>query len=185
MKLLLDKQTHETIRHGTNFEQVKDNVLRFIKLRNNHGSTKVLVRFIRQESNVSQWEDFRKYWKSELNEHFGDDVLVFDVHNFGGDLDGYEQKEVNRELNVEKLVCQDVFERMIVTSTGNVLLCCADDDGYYDLGNVLETNPIDIYNNDIFRKYREAMQAGNILELPHCGTCTIPRSRFKKQFHQS
>jgi hypothetical protein len=59
---------------------------------------------------------------------------------------------------LDNYICQDVFERMIIYSNGNVALCCADDNGFFKLGNVIDSDPIRIYNNEIFTNYREKMQ---------------------------
>ena len=46
----INKITHESIRVGTNFEEVVANVKNFIKVRNEFGKTKILIRFIRQQA---------------------------------------------------------------------------------------------------------------------------------------
>ncbi len=115
-----------------------------------------------------------------MNKDFGDEVVKFDVHNWGEKLDDYQSMDLNKSLRLDNYIRQDVFERMIIYSNGEVALCCADDNGFYKMGNVIETNPIEIYNNKIFKKYRKMMIEGRILELEHCKICTIPRSRTLK-----
>jgi MoaA/NifB/PqqE/SkfB family radical SAM enzyme len=87
----INKETHEAIRVGTDFDQIVSNVQRFIGLRNKFGKTRVLVRFIRQEKNRHEFDAFKAYWKAKLDSELGDDVLVFDVHNWGEKLDNYAQ----------------------------------------------------------------------------------------------
>ena len=70
-----------------------------------------------------------------------------------------------------------MFERLLVYSSGRVGFCCADDNGFFELGNVIDNDPIDIYNSEQFSKYRRYMQKGRISELEHCRGCTIPQSR--------
>ena len=61
--------------------------------------------------------------------------------------------------NVAKapMICQDVFERLYIYSNGDVALCCADDNGFFRLGNAIEDDPIAIYNNTIFTNIRYMM----------------------------
>ena len=179
----IKKHTHEAIRVGTNFEKIVSNVKNFIKIRNESGKTRVMIRFIRQEINKQEWPLFFDYWSKELNKDFGDEVVKFDVHNWGDKLDDYQSEDLNRSLGarIDNYICQDVFERMIIYSNGDVALCCADDNGFFKLGNVIDSDPIRIYNNEIFTHYREKMRGGGILELEHCKTCTIPRSRALKK----
>ena len=177
----INKHTHESIRIGTNFEEIVSNVKKFIKLRNKSGKTRIMVRFIRQEINKEEWPLFFDYWSKQLDKDFGDEVVKFDVHNWGDKLDDYTSLDLNKSIGVDDFICQDIFERIIIYSNGDVALCCADDNGFYNLGNVIESDPIRIYNNRIFNYYRKMMLEGRILELKHCKTCTIPRSRALKK----
>ncbi len=177
----INKETHEAIRVGTNFEEIVSNVKTFIKIRNESGKTRVIVRFIRQEINKKEWPPFFDYWSKQLNKDFGDSVVKFDIHNRAGKLEDYQSKDPNRNMGLDNYVCESVFERMLIYSDGKVALCDADDNGFFDLGNAINSDPIKIYNNEIFNYYREMMKEGKILELTHCNNCTIPRSRFLKE----
>lgn len=177
----ITKETHEKIRRRTNYDKIHANVLNFIKLRNETKSkTKVLIRFIRQQENQHEWEEYRDYWNTQINPEYGDDVAKFDVHNVGGELDGYELRDVLKGVWYSDIKCQDVFEKFLVFSDGSVALCDADTDGFFTIGNVLETEPMEIYNGEIFTKYRQKMLEGKIMDLEHCKTCSIPRSRMYK-----
>ena len=65
-------------------------------------------------------------------------------------------------------------------SDGRVGFCCADDNGFFDLGNILDDDPLEVYNCEQFWKYRRYMHDGRIGELEYCKDCTIPHSREKK-----
>lgn len=179
----ITKETHEKIRRRTNYDKIHANVLNFIKRRNeSRKKVKVLIRFIRQQANMHEWDEYYKYWNSMINPEYGDDVAKFDVHNVGGKLDDYDSKDVINDGLYSDVICQDVFEKFLVFSDGSVALCDADTDGFFEIGNVLKTEPMEIYNGEVFSRYRKKMLEGKILELEHCKTCTIPRSRmFKTQ----
>lgn len=83
---------------------------------------------------------------------------------------------------VEDLKCQEVFEKLMIYADGRVALCCVDDNCYFDIGNAFEQDPVEIFNNEIFNKYRNYMEEGRIMELEHCKNCSIPRSKYRKQF---
>lgn len=177
----INKDTHEAIRVGTNFEEIVSNVKTFIKIRNESGKTRVIVRFIRQEINKKEWPLFSDYWSKQLNKDFGDSVVKFDIHNRAGKLEDYQSKDPNRNMDLDNYICESVFERMLIYSNGKVAFCDADDNGFFDLGNAINSDPIKIYNNKIFNYYRKMMQEGKLLKLTHCNNCTIPRSRFLKE----
>ena len=178
----INKHTHEALRVGTNFEKIVSNVKNFIKIRNELGKTRVMVRFILQENNKEEWPLFFSYWSKQLNKDFSDDVVKFNVHNWGDKLDDYQSMDPNISLKSGNYVCQDVFERILIYSNGEAGLCCADDNGFFMLGNVTDSDPIGIYNNEIFNYYRKMMLEGRIHELEHCKTCTMPRSRALKEY---
>ena len=174
----IKKDTHESIRIGTKFDVVVSNVKNFMKIRNEIGMTKTIIRFIRQEKNKDEWIAFLEYWSKLINKDFGDEIIKFDIHNCGGKLDEYQFKDLNREFVLEDgYVCEEVFERMSIFSDGNIAFCNADDNQFFYIGNALKEDPIQIYNGEIFERYRDMMKKGRIRELKYCNTCTIPRSR--------
>ncbi|MGD8963264.1 MAG: SPASM domain-containing protein [Desulfobacterales bacterium] len=178
----IKKETHEAIRIGTNFEKCVSNVQSFINLRNStERNTRVMVRFIRQELNKGEWPEFEKFWSKRINKKFGDEVVKFDVHNWGDELEDYAAKDINRDLQAS-VKCQDMTERLYIHSTGRLALCSADYNGFYDLGNVLEDDPISLYNNSpIIKHYRTMLKEGRFMDLKYCRSCTIPRSRSLKE----
>lgn len=178
----IDKETHEAIRRRTNFERVVENVKSFIKIRNSIGEsgTRILVRFIRQKLNRDQWPQFHDEWMRCINPEKGDDVIRFDVHDCGGELEDFEEMDYGDGHVPGDLKCSDITERFMVYSNGDVALCCADLNCSFGLGNVLTEDPIEIYNNATFSKYREFVKAGRIKELAPCDKCTIIRSHMTK-----
>jgi len=176
----LRKDIHENIRVGTNFEKVVQNIKKFIELRNSmHSKTKVMMRFIRQKDNYSEWEQYEKYWNSRLDHSLGDQVLKFDVHNWGDKLINYDKSSLGISTT-DIITCEDLVNRLLIYSSGDVGLCCSDDNGYFNMGNVLSEDPITIYNNEIFTKMRNDMYEGKLFDSPPCNNCTIPLSRHFK-----
>jgi len=178
----INKQTHESIRVRTDFDKVTLNVKNFIQLRNKYNyNTRIMIRFIRMDLNHNQWPEFHGYWTAQLDKTRRDDVVKFDIHNWGNKMENYTSHDINKDMGLSNYICQDVFERMFIYSNGEVALCCGDDNGFFNHGNVIESDPIDIYNNEIFTYYRQMMKDGKILDLKHCENCTIPRSRALKE----
>ena len=91
----LTKDVHETIRPRTKYDEIVRNVRRFIELRDaGEYNCKVLVRMVRQQLNIHQWDDYNTYWKKYLSVSKGDDVLGFDIHNTGGKVENYDEMKV-------------------------------------------------------------------------------------------
>lgn len=177
----IKKETHEAIRPGTNYEAIVENVKYFIQSRNRSGKTKILVRFIRQELNQQEFPAYKEYWEQHLSPEFGDQVLVFNIHNWGSQL------EVDNRINESfghvhdsVPICADLYHRLIIFPNGDLAFCDADYNGFYDLGNVLKEHFLKLYNGDRLSFYRRSMESGKIGELPYCKHCTIPISRANR-----
>lgn len=173
-------ETHEKIRVKTVFSKVVKNIETFLNIRSiGDGHTKVIIRFIRQMLNAHEWDDFKAYWEGRLDKKYGDAVISFDIVDCDGKVEDYNSKDVLSKIEVP-CVCDQLYNRMIVLSNGDVALCCGDDNGKFNIGNVLKDDPIKIYNGEVFTRYRTMMKAGMVRELDLCNTCTIPRSQQLK-----
>lgn len=178
------KATHEAIRHRTHFETIVQNVERFLALRDERAAsgrpaTRVLVRMILQDSNRHEWDDYQAFWRARLDPTKGDGVLQFPIHNWGGQMENWQQ---NLALYGQGKVfeCEDLFDRLIVFSDGTVSHCDADYNGFFPHGSVFEQHFLEVYNGPIFSRYRTAMQEGRLLELDHCKSCSIPQARARR-----
>ena len=172
------KATHEAIRVGTDFGRVVENVQSFIRLRNESGTraTRVIIRFIRQQINQAEWPRVKAYWQRHIRPELGDKVIKFNIHNWGGKVADYPSKDVNREVQLTKHRCLDLWKKLLVRSRGEISFCDTDDNVVFDLGNARMDDPIEVYNRGRFVSYRTKMLAGRIMELVPCRECSLPRS---------
>jgi radical SAM protein with 4Fe4S-binding SPASM domain len=71
--------------------------------------------------------------------------------------------------------CTMPFDEMVIENNGNVTVCCYDITGELNMGNVLETDFLDIWNGQKYRELRKAIASfGLLAELPDtCKKCTI------------
>jgi hypothetical protein len=80
------------------------------------------------------------------------------------------------------MTCSDLYERFFVYVDGGVGLCCADQQGWFNLGNVLDEDPVVIFNRGKFAEHRQAMEEGRIATLEHCSNCSLIMSRLERQY---
>ena len=78
--------------------------------------------------------------------------------------------------------CADLFSRLSIFVSGDVALCAADQAEYFKLGNVINQDPIEIFNNGQFSHYRNKWLSDSYMELDHCKNCTLVTSRFHKTY---
>lgn len=178
------KETHEAIRRNVTFERVVGNAISFITMRNEGKyPTRIIVRFVRQKCNVSEWEEYRRFWKPKLSKQRGDQLIVYDVNTMGGEFSSKEELVAKLHMDIERRPCHMVFDRLIVLVDGTVPLCCEDTpQATYRLGNVNETSPIEIYNNEAFTTIRETHRKGDKTSMKLCKECTL---LYSEQFQQN
>ena len=174
------KQTHESIRRKTHFEIVVNNTINAIKLRNaNQQKTKFVIRFIKQQKNIAEWDEFRKYWSGIINTECGDLIAGYDLHSWGGEID---MKDTDRVPAVpDELPCHHLYDRMIILNDGSVPLCCADMHlCNVKIGDCTIDDPIKVYNSDIMNRIRKVHLSGKRTSMDICKACTILNSESKK-----
>ena len=64
----------------------------------------------------------------------------------------------------------------MIGSDGSICFCCGDQFEHYNIGNVLDDDPIKLYNSKYYIHYRESMRKGEILNLELCKNCSVPYS---------
>jgi len=85
----LKAEVFERIRVRLSFEDVLENALRFIQLRDEiRPRCSVWVRMIRQQSNADEWLVFEEFWRARLQPN--DRVYYHDIFNWGGQLKDYQ-----------------------------------------------------------------------------------------------
>ena len=95
----LKKEVFEKIRKRLIFEEVRDNAIKFLELRDKiNPKCRVWVRMIRQESNYGEWDEFHNFWRKYTS---GQDRVYFhNIFNWGGQLKNYKPMAESFEPNL-------------------------------------------------------------------------------------
>ena len=168
----IEREVYERIRTNLNFEAVMQNAHRFIEMRDaGNYATKIYVRIIEQELTSKTDADYIAYWTKYLNVDNGDMVLRFPKHNWA-----------DSPLPIEKdCVCPYIFDRMVIDAWGNVQFCCIDvESDFFDLGNVLKDDPVELFNSETFTRTRNLMKDGKINDIAPCRHCDVPLKRLDR-----
>lgn len=186
------KDVHEAIRPRLDYNDIIRNVKYFIEYRDKYNfNCKVLIRMIRQQLNYKQWDEYHSFWSKLLNPKKGDNILKIDIHNTGGKVKDFDKMKVSefdsKKSQFEKDcfeknegMCPDLFSRLSVFASGSVALCSADQSSYYYLGNLLNDEPLKIFNGERFNYYREKWLEKDYMNLDYCKDCTVAISRHHK-----
>jgi sulfatase maturation enzyme AslB (radical SAM superfamily) len=166
-------ETQSAIRVHSNLGKVVEGTEYFLQARNTLNSrTKIIVRFTRQEKNQHEEEAFVNFWRKRISPERGDSISVYNVHNVGV-LVNIGKTPANLPTR-----CSEVYERVMVGSDGEMIFCCGDQtkNRKIRVGNVLDSDPVQLYNSPAHQKYREMMEMGKIAELELCKNCSVAYS---------
>ena len=165
----LKKDVFESIRVRLNFEEVMENALRFIKLRDEGKfKTRIWVRMIKQDSNHLEWNDYLKFWSPLVSD--GDRVYFHDIFNWGGQLDNFKSISKSYEPN---LPCVALWSLLVIFANGDVPLCNVDYNNKYPLGNVMEHSIKELWNSKLQNERRKNHLNGRKSSISLCTNCNV------------
>jgi radical SAM protein with 4Fe4S-binding SPASM domain len=158
------KETFEYYRKGAKFEKVRDNFVRFARMKHERGSkVQIVVQMVRMPGNMHEVEEFRRFW-SEIPGV--DQVRVKD------DETNLVQPDGNRTGDAAR-PCHYLWRgAMYVKQDGRVFPCCQS----YNLdgapvGDLREAPLEEIFNSDEMRRLRRLHAAGRAGEIDMCARC--------------
>jgi len=133
------------------------------------------------EYNEKKIDDFDdkivEFTKSLEQKETNNTDIINDALNSNSDFVCLSSKDLE-----ESSLCPDLFSRLSIFASGDVALCSADQAEYFHLGNIIEEDPIDVFNNENFSRYRDKWLKRECGDLDYCKDCTIAISRFHKSY---
>lgn len=167
----LDKEKYEEGRVRLKYDEVLENILHFIKIRNASQSTiRIVVRHIDFLGDGKEFKKYLEYFRRLLREDI-DEVGYTKVHN-ASVLKSIDPKFHNRDCGTTP--CGAVFNRLTIQHDGQVVLCPHDFNGEYDFGNVLETDVLTIFNSEKFKEIRGIHEQHKRNTMKKCKSCDEP-----------
>lgn len=161
----VDKESYEKIRKNLDYNIVLKNIKDFFKLKKSLNSPiKVIMQMLITEENSINEQTFKKIW-----EKYPCEFYIKRMHSY---LDGgHSSLTKNIEIK-QKHFCKDPFEIVVIYNNGNIGLCCWDYNNEYSIGNILDHNLFDIFNNIKSKNMRDSqikLQCKNIVPCNRCG----------------
>lgn len=167
----LKKGIYEQIRKGLCFETVKNNILEFIKIRNQlNPKLSIRIQMVLQELNHEEKDDFIKYWTPLLAEN--DQVVVQKAHNWGSQI---QTMKFGDENTVNRIPCIAIWGTFCIHMNGMAGLCCMDTDTTIPLGNIMQKSIKEIWNSKQLQAIRQKHISGERYTIPLCDGCTLWR----------
>lgn len=165
----LNKEVFESIRVRLKLEEVLENALRFIELRNKiRPQTRVWIRMIRQESNDQEWPEYYKFWSPKMAEH--DRVYYHNIFNWGGQLKDYKPFAKSFEPT---LPCVALWSLLAIFCNGDVPLCNVDFNNKYPTGSVLTSSIKELWDSKVMSERRQWHLGGEKGRIKLCENCNV------------
>lgn len=156
-----DKATYEGIRIGLNYDEVRGNVLHFIRRRNATGkkSPTVSIAMVTVAENRQSKDQLRQAWKE------ADEVRFSVYFNWAGRLEnnGRPPHKVN--------FCERLYHYVTILADGRVAMCCFDSEAEYQVGDIRRQSIYEVWHSETFREKRRRLYAKDFEALPICGKC--------------
>lgn len=165
----LDAEVFERIRVRLSFDDVLENALRFIQLRDEiRPDCRVWVRMIRQQSNEAEWPAYEAFWRARLQA--ADRVYYHDIFNWGGQLEGYQAL---RPTDETQKPCVALWSLMVIFANGDVPLCNVDFNNRYPSGDVRSNDIATLWQSRVMAARRQTHLSGNKGDIALCGDCNV------------
>jgi radical SAM protein with 4Fe4S-binding SPASM domain len=164
------KESFEYYRKGARFEKVRDNFVRFARMKHERGSKiQVVVQMVRMERNAGEVDDFIRFWKA---------VPGVDQVRIKEDETNLMRPDAGHTAADWKYPCHYLWRGpMYVKQSGDVYPCCQSYmlDGA-PVGHIGEQPLAEIWNSEEMQRMRRLHVAGRAAEIDICSRCctTIP-----------
>src|SRR2546426_741950 len=164
------KESFEFYRKGARFEKVRDNFVRFARMKKERGSRmQVVVQMVRMERNAGEVDDFIRFWRA---------VPGVDQVRIKEDETNLMRPGAGHEAQEWKHPCHYLWRGpMYVKHNGDVYPCCQSYmlDGK-PVGRIGEAQLDEVWNGEEMQRMRRMHAAGRAGEIDICSRCctTIP-----------
>ena len=164
------KESFEFYRKGARFEKVRDNFVRFARMKKERGSPiQVVVQMVRMERNAGEVDDFINFWSA---------VPGIDQVRIKEDETNLMRPDAGHESKDWRHPCHYLWRGpMYVKHSGDVYPCCQSYmlDGK-PVGTIGATPLEEIWNGEEMQRMRSLHVTGRAGEIDICARCctTIP-----------
>jgi len=163
------RETYEKIRRGASFRKFIKNIIGFVNIRNSKGLKKPLVRIqmVKMDSNISEVNDFVKMWKPIV------DSITTQDYTSRGEKD---RRLSTQEEKTGRLPCPQIWQRIIVTWDGKVIMCCRDWFLKTVLGDIEGKTIESFWHGEKLNRIRQFHSQNQLIQVLACQDCTFKES---------
>ncbi len=175
----IDHDTYGNIRKGADLQNVLKNIEKFSEIKRKRGQSKpeIQVSVVKTESTIDSIDEFVEFWQDRV-----DRVRVYEEHSKGGNYGSLSENQ-NVVVSEKRQPCLKPFSDFIIYWDGSAALCNHDWDRKDAIGNVNQNSIKEIWQNDKYKKIRDAHTKNNNELEELCKRCDHWKSYYVEQ-HQ-
>lgn len=163
------KEKYEQVRIGANYDDVRNNILDFCRMKKERGSMKpfVGIQMVKMKNNMEEIETFYNMFKEHV-----DIVKIGDYNNQQG-LNPDDLWAVKKD-EISTFACSQLWQRLHIRVDGTVIPCCGDVTNKLALGNVNNSDVESLWTGVKLNKYRQVHLDGKWINIEACRNCGLP-----------
>lgn len=156
-----DKDTFEKIRINLSYDEVRENVLGFLRMRNRLGkaSPKVSVAMVTVEENKHTRKKLEEVWAE------ADEVRFSVYFNWAGKLEN--NGRTDHKINF----CERLQHYITILADGRVAMCCFDSEGDFAVGDIRQNSIREVWHSIAFNEKREMLYRREFDKMELCARC--------------
>jgi len=162
-------ETYEKVRRRADFETTRENILKFIELKNegNYRRPITKVQLIEIQPTASEIEEFRRMWSIPGVDRVN--IKAFD--SWGNQIEDISAlRAEERPLPPKRFPCPNLWYHVHIYWDGTLVCCDRDFDAQYPLGNVKD-GVMKAWRGPRMAELRRKHLRNDLADVPSCGKC--------------
>jgi hypothetical protein len=166
------RETYEQVRCSADYEQTRENILRFVEMKAKCGvGPRVSLQIIDIKPTSSEVERFKQTWSLPGVDRVH--VKAFD--SWAGQVDQINELRTDQESlrapEVQRYHCPNLWYHVHIYWDGTLVCCDRDFNALYPLGSV-HNGVMQAWNGPRMIELRQKHLLGHLEDVPSCSQCT-------------
>jgi len=168
-----NKERYESVRIGARYEEVKENIYRFFRLKKEQGLLKpfVQIQMVKMKENAHEIDSFFKMFKDSV------DIIRIGEYYNRQELVRQDLRASKKKVTPTSFTCSQLWQRLHIRVDGTVIPCCGDVTNLLVLGNANDSDLESLWKGEKIMRYRKLHLTGKWGEIEACSKCGIQNTQ--------
>ncbi len=129
---------------------------------------KIRISMVLTKFNENDVDKFKKMFGNEV-----DSISINKAHSYSNEVEQASEKNLIN-FNKKTYPCKYIWNTIVVSVTGDILLCCLDYNADNKFGNIQNSDLLSIFDSEKFKKIRNLHYSNDIEKISICKNCYTP-----------